>query len=90
MAKKKVKKTKKVEKYASIAEVQEKELVKSAIELISEEEKVTVTTRDATAIEKCVILDMWCKTLQASIEKLEQRIDRIVTAIGKAKSVKGL
>ena len=29
-------------------------------------------------------------TLRSRVERLEQRIDRIVTAIGKAKSVKGL
>ncbi len=84
MAKKKVKKAKKVKKdskYAVIAESQAEELVETA-EGFTEKQVESVKGKSYNPIGNAELYER--------IIALEQRLGRIVTAIGKAKSVKGL
>ncbi len=74
---KKVKKTKKTNPMVNISEMQEKVVLP----------KVEIVEKNVAPKETVLAV---INILTDRIDALEQRIDRIVTAIGKAKSVKGL
>ena len=57
---------------------------------MAKKKEIKVSVVDATAIEKIVILNMWCKTLQSEIKGLNKRIDNIIDAHEKCKSLRKL
>ncbi len=75
MAKKKIEKKVKKKKYATIADAQESEMIDTAGKLVNLPD---------WAQKETVI------TLRSRFEKLEQRIDNIVAAHERCKSLKGL